>query len=66
MLRRVLTEIDLTLYPKVSLVIFLIVFGMICWSVWTLNRRLNVSAVAHLPLDDTPVSPASDTKEATR
>ncbi len=61
-----LSELDLTLYPEISLVIFLLVFGAICWSVWTLNRHLDVGAAARMPLEDSPAQAARDQKEATR
>lgn len=56
MLRQVLTEVDLTFYPKIALLIFLGVFLAISWRVWTLSRRMDVDAVARMPLDDDAVS----------
>ncbi|MEQ9616746.1 MAG: hypothetical protein RLN60_01785 [Phycisphaerales bacterium] len=52
MLRQVLGELDLTFWPKISLVIFFVVFAVIFWHVWTLNRRMDVDAAAGMPLDD--------------
>ena len=66
MLRQVLGELDLTVYPEVSLVIFFLVFGAIIWSVWTLNSHLDVKAASRMPLDDDPHTSPLDQSEETR
>ena len=66
MLRSVLGELNLTVYPEVSMVIFLLAFSAICWGVWTLNRHLDVGSASRLPLDDSPLPTARDEQEATR
>jgi len=52
MLRRALTEIDLSVYAEAAMLIFLIVFIAIAWRVWTLGSRLDVDAAARMPLGD--------------
>jgi len=68
MIRQVLAEFDLTLYPKIALVIFLVAFAAIAWSVWTLSRRLDIAAASRMPLeDDFRIStPPAEKHEVTR
>lgn len=54
MLREFLTEIDLSLYAEVAMVIFAIVFAAIVWRTLSMGSRMDVDAAARMPLDDNP------------
>ncbi|MCB9848179.1 MAG: cbb3-type cytochrome c oxidase subunit 3 [Phycisphaeraceae bacterium] len=51
-----LTEImhhaDLSLYPKVGLLIFLGVFLLVCYRTIRMNRSMDLEHAAHLALED--------------
>ena len=47
----IMSSADLTLFPKVALIIFLGVFALVMFRVLTM-RRQNVDHMAHLALDD--------------
>lgn len=52
MLRRALTEIDLSVYAEAAMLIFLIAFIVIAWRVWTMGSRMDVDAASRMPLGD--------------
>lgn len=45
---------DLTLYPKVALVLFLIVFFLVLVRTYSRSRRAEMEAARLIPLDDEP------------
>ena len=49
---RFFTQIELTLWPKVSVVVFLVVFlAIVVWTIWLSSSRVYDRA-ARLPLED--------------
>ncbi len=51
----IMSNMDLTVYPQVALVIFLAVFAAVVWRVFHRRTASEFAAHASLPLDESPV-----------
>ena len=51
-LSEIMSNADLTIFPKVALIIFIGVFILVTLRTMTMSRRQNVDELARLALDD--------------
>lgn len=48
----IMSNADLTLFPKIALIIFVGVFVLVTYRVLTMNKRQDIDKTARLALDD--------------
>jgi cbb3-type cytochrome oxidase subunit 3 len=48
----IMSNADLTLYPKIALIIFMGVFLLVTFRVLTMNKRQDIDEAARLALED--------------
>ena len=52
----IMSNADLTLFPKVALIIFMGVFALVAYRVVRMGRKQNIDALSRLALDDGEVA----------
>lgn len=48
----IMSSMELSMYPQIALALFLVVFAAIVTRVWSKRRKAEMTAAAHLPLQD--------------
>jgi len=64
----IMSHMDLSVYPQIALVIFLLVFASVVWRLFRRHAAAGFAAHASLPLDDSPIvdgNPAAQQNERT-